>query len=236
MSQKNYKFSDYGDASVLIEFSKVFSMQAWQKVHHLANQLLEENIPGILGIIPTYTTLFISYDYLVIKREKLQHVVEQYVANIDDKNLKIEGRIFKIPVVFGGKYGPDLEYVADSQQLSNEKLIEQFCSKPLQIMVVNRGPMFGTNFEKEVARLETPRTAVPAGAITAAGEQISIMIQKSPGGWRIFGQTPIQMKMEFEQNPPVYYKPGDMMTFYPIGEDDYSKFEGQTISDVEVKE
>ena len=44
------------------------------------------------------------------------------------------------------------------------------------------------------------------------------------------------MKMEFEKNPPVYYKPGDMMTFYPIGEDDYSKFEGQTISDMEVKE
>lgn len=235
MGQEDYKFNDYSDAGVLIEFSKTFTMAAWQKVHYLANQFLEESIPGILSIIPTYTTLFISYDYLIIERNDLKKIIDSYIKKSTQQQINITGRTFKIPVVFGDEYGPDLKFIAQSQQLSEADIINQFCSKPLPIMVINRGPMFGTNFKKEVPRLETPRTEVPAGAITAAGEQISIMIQKSPGGWRIFGQTPIQMNMTFEENPPVYYKPGDMMLFYPINKSEYSKFEGLTISDTELK-
>ncbi|WP_100488529.1 5-oxoprolinase subunit B family protein [Sporolactobacillus pectinivorans] len=236
MKDQLFQFKDYGDAGILIEFSKVYTKDAWQKAHYLAHQIRARKIKGILGVIPTYSTLFINYDYLIIKRCEIYELIKEWLQSDIGKMADVPGRIFRIPVLFGSKWGPDLQYVSECLKLSEEQTIKQFCSSPLPIICVNRGPMFGSNFNNDVSRLETPRTRVPAGAITAAGSQVSIMTQESPGGWRILGQTPVKMNIDYNSDPPVPYKPGDMMEFFEIGEDEFIKYNGKTVSEMKVSE
>lgn len=213
MGEPLFQFKDYGDAGILIEFSKVYTKDAWQKAHYLANQIRAKKVKGILGVIPTYSTLFINYDYLIIKRREIYVLIDALLQADTGKMAHMSGRTFRIPVIFGGKRGPELQFVSKSLGLSDEQTVLQFCSVPLPIICVNRGPMFGTNFHSDVPRLETPRTRVPAGAITAAGNQVSIMTQESPGGWRILGQTPVKMSLDYNNDPPVPYNPGISWSF-----------------------
>ena len=54
-------------------------------------------------------------------------------------------------------------------------------------------------------RLDSPRLAVPAGAVGVAGEQTGVYPETSPGGWNILGMTKPELLYAIE--------PGDTVVF-----------------------
>jgi KipI family sensor histidine kinase inhibitor len=228
------QMKDYGDAGILVDFPKLGTNAAWEKSHNLAYRLRQLGIPGILGIIPTYATIYISFDSLEVSRKFIKQELEKLLFTDPATSFQRSPQIFRIPVVFNKEHGPDLEFISENLKISEREVVDRFCSAPLRIMCVNRGPMFGSNFDESVPRLETPRTRVPAGAVTIGGNQTSIMTQESPGGWRILGQTPVHMDIDYDHNPPVPYNPGDIMEFFEIDRTAFHEYDGKRISDMKV--
>ncbi len=78
-------------------------------------------------------------------------------------------------------------------------------------------------------RLQTPRTAIPAGSVGIAENQTGVYPVESPGGWQIIGRTPVTL-FNPQHLPPVLVEPGDSVRFIPIAEDRYLDIQRQVLA------
>lgn len=218
-----------GDQAILIELGKEITPQINQQVHSLG-QLLENRAPvGIKEIIPAYSSLLIYYDPELISYKEIYALVQ---------NLLQENRprannppvVKEIPVVYGGEYGPDLEFVAQAHGLTREEVIKWHTSQTYLVYVVGFAPGFaamGVVPEKiQTPRLPTPRTKVPAGSVGIGGKQTGIYAVESPGGWRLIGRTPLTL-FDLNNESPSYFKAGDYARFFPIRAEDFFFYQKQ---------
>ncbi|MCQ2373597.1 MAG: carboxyltransferase domain-containing protein, partial [Phascolarctobacterium sp.] len=75
-------------------------------------------------------------------------------------------------------------------------------------------------------RLQSPRTAIPAGSVAIGGGQTGIYPIASPGGWRLIGRTPLKL-YDPERLEPILCKAGEYIRFVPISEERFQEIEEQ---------
>jgi len=131
-----------------------------------------------------------------------------------------------IPVCYGGRFGPDIEFVAQTNHLSVEEVIRLHCEPEYLIYMVGFTPGFpflgGLPPALHTPRLKTPRSLVPAGSVGIANAQTGIYPLASPGGWQLIGRTP--KKLFAPQRPnPFLYQAGDRIKFEPISAQDFTR-------------
>lgn len=229
---------DYGDSGVLVEFAESFSEEAWVKAHSLASQVRECGIKGVTGVIPTYASVLFCLDPLITDPETVEFEIKKLFGTLD-RYEKIQGerRCFKIPVLYGGEWGPDLSVVATELGISEEEVIDQHISKRYPIRCigspVGEPLMSAPQFPGNVPRRETPRTKIPPGSVAVAGKQTTIYTLESPGGWQLIGQSPIQF-VDMFRNPPVPYHPGDYFEFFRIEEKEWQDYSRMRIDEMLV--
>jgi len=215
-----------GDRGLLLEFGDEISPEVNEKVRRMAFAIHEEAIEGIVETIPTYRSLLIIYKPLILSVADLKKRLERIEEGLRDIPFS-ESRVTRIPVVYGGGYGPDLDYVAQYHQISPEEVIRLHCSKPYLIYLIGFVPGFpymGKLPEALVTpRLKTPRLSVPAGSVAIAQTQTGIYPMESPGGWQLIGRTPVKLFAP-EREPPSLLRMGDLVQFYPIGEDEFKNY------------
>jgi inhibitor of KinA len=135
-----------------------------------------------------------------------------------------EPELTRIPVLYGGAYGPDLVSVAEYHRISPEEVIRLHCSRPYQIYMIGFMPGYpymGDLPEGLVTpRLKTPRLSVPAGSVAIAQRQTGIYPVESPGGWQIIGRTPVKV-FDLERNPPFLLQMGNRVHFYSVTEEEF---------------
>ena len=68
-----------------------------------------------------------------------------------------------------------------------------------------------------VPRRNSPRTAVPAGAVALAGDYSAVYPRESPGGWQLIGRTSAPM-WDLNRPDPALIRPGDRVIFNPVRE------------------
>lgn len=236
---KSYKLVDYGDSGILIDFSEHKPEKAWLGAHYVAKRLRAQNMKGVLGIIPTYSTLYVHFNCARIDRKMLVTAVAELIETLSSgaDNYLVESKHFRIPVLFGAQWGEDLPNVAVQLGISETQVVDLFCSKPYKIMClaspIGQPLLDAPPFEKSVSRLPSPRTRVPAGSVSVIGKQANIYTLESPGGWQLIGQTPVKL-VNLANDIPVVYKPGDYLEFVPITEDKFNSYKGKTIQEMEV--
>jgi inhibitor of KinA len=139
----------------------------------------------------------------------------------------------KIPVHYGGDFGPDLEKVAEYLCLTPKEVIQLHCSKPYFIYMIGFMPGFPYMGELPDAlvtpRLKTPRLSVPAGSVAIAQKQTGIYPVESPGGWQIIGRSPVQL-FDPEKEPPALLRMGDLVQFFPISKKEFDEWNSQSAS------
>ena len=122
--------------------------------------------------------------------------------------------------------GPDLEYVAEFHHLTIEEVISLHSAAVYKVYMIGFIPGFaymgGLPAKLDTPRKDSPRKAVPAGAVGIAGKQTGIYPLETPGGWQIIGQTPIKLFDENRQ-PPAFLKAGDRIKFEPISLSGFEK-------------
>ncbi len=216
-----------GDRGLLLEFGDEISLKVNQKVRRMNLALKREKIEGLIETVPTYRSLLIIYHPLLISLEDLKRKIKEIETGLEEIELP-QPNLTRIPVVYGGPYGPDLEEVAKHCGLTPEEVIRLHCSVTYHIYMIGFMPGFPYMGELPDAlvtpRLKTPRLSIPSGSVGIAQKQTGIYPLESPGGWRVIGRTPLKM---FDQNkePPSLLQMGDLVQFYPISEKEFIEWE-----------
>jgi KipI family sensor histidine kinase inhibitor len=222
------RYLPFGDSALVVEFGDVIDSAVNSKVVALNEALLGAGIKGVKEIVPTYRSLLIRYDPAEITYEQLVLCVKEIEKTLGEKPAKVEGRKLVVPVVYGGVYGPDLAYVAQYHGLNEEQVVRLHTGKEYRVYMIGfvAGFPYLGDVPEEIAtpRLETPRLKVPAGSVGIAEKQTGIYPCEAPGGWQIIGRTPIKL-FDPQWQPPALLKPGDIVKFKPISEEEFKKIE-----------
>src|SRR4030042_2067219 len=144
-----------GDRGLLLEFGDEISREINDKVRRMALAIQAEAIEGIIETIPTYRSLLIIYNPVILPMEDLKKRLKRIEGGLQQTPLP-EPKLTRIPVVYGGNYGPDLEEVAKYLHTSPEEVVQLHCSKPYLIYMI--GFMPGYPYMGELPQaLVTPR-------------------------------------------------------------------------------
>ena len=129
------RFYHMGDRGLLVEFGDEISSEVNEKVRRMALAIQAEAIEGIIETVPTYRSLLILYNALILPIEELRKRLKHIEESLPQTRFP-DPKLTKIPVLYGGPYGPDLEEVAKYHRISPEEVIRLHCSKPYFIYMI----------------------------------------------------------------------------------------------------
>jgi KipI family sensor histidine kinase inhibitor len=224
------KFRITGDQGLLVEYGDTIKLDVNHKVRSMAI-VLEKNMPaGIIEIIPTYRSLLIVYDPLQTTPTRLKNTLISLEERLPGIEIPPPGTV-EIPVCYGGEFGPDIEFVAESHEITIDEVIRLHTEPEYPIYMIGFTPGFpflgGLPQALHTPRLETPRTLVPEGSVGIANNQTGIYPVASPGGWRLIGRTPVKLFAP-ERSNPFLYQAGDRIKFKVISPEDYDRIKEVT--------
>lgn len=226
------RFLTCGDCAVTVAFAQEIREDTNRKIRYLAKKLQNAGIHGLQETVPTYCSLTVYYEPLVLSRRKLEHQILHFLAAYQPDTAE-KKRIFQIPVCYEGEFAPDMEDVCRLTGLSREQVIALHSSVDYLIYMLGFLPGFpylgGMDPRLEVPRLDSPRTRIPAGAVGIGGKQTGVYPLASPGGWRLIGRTPAVI-YDPNREKPIVYEAGDYIRFCPISTDEFRRIQesGQT--------
>jgi inhibitor of KinA len=132
----------------------------------------------------------------------------------------------RVPVCYEQEFGPDLADVAEAHGLDAAGVVGLHTRPTYRVFMLGFLPGFpymGIVDEAiATARLDAPRSRVPAGSVGVAGRQTGIYPMESPGGWRIIGRTPLR-PFDPAAADPFLFAAGDLVEFYAIDRDEYNR-------------
>jgi KipI family sensor histidine kinase inhibitor len=224
MSYQEPRFSAGGDRAIFVEFGDAIDPELNRRVRHLTLAIQKKKIPGIIETVPTYRSLLIYFEPRQINAQKLRETLRSLTQPLAESELP-RPKLLEIPTVYGGEYGPDLEFVAAHNGLSVTEVVRIHTSTPYLIYMIGFMPGFpylgGMSPKIATPRLETPRTKIPAGSVGIAGNQTGIYPAESPGGWRLIGRTPLKL-FDPSREPPALFQAGDYLTFVSITPEEFN--------------
>ncbi|AOT70505.1 5-oxoprolinase subunit PxpB [Geosporobacter ferrireducens] len=216
-----------GDKALLLEFGNIISEEINHKVRSVMIGIQRKEIKGIVEMTPTYRSLMIQYDPLLLGFQDLIHMLQQFEEELDSIEIPLP-KVIQIPTVYGGEYGPDIENVASHNGLSVETVINLHTGRKYLIYMLGFTPGFpylgGMDERITTPRLKTPRTKISGGSVGIAGNQTGIYPIDSPGGWQLIGKTPLKL-YDPNRETPILLNAGDYIEFIPINEAEYKKIE-----------
>ncbi len=214
-----------GDQGLLVEYGDGIDFEVNTKVRAMAI-IMKQNTPkGVIETIPTYRSLLLIYDPSITNLAKLQKELQKLEERLDEIQIPPPDTV-EIPVCYGEEFGPDIEFVAETHNLSVKEVIQLHSEPEYLIYMVGFTPGFpflgGLSEKLHTPRLETPRTFVPQGSVGIANNQTGIYPVSSPGGWQLIGRSPIKLFAPERPNP-FLYQAGDHIKFKPITPEEYSR-------------
>ncbi|HEY8449480.1 MAG TPA: 5-oxoprolinase subunit PxpB [Bacillota bacterium] len=200
-----------------------------RRLQLLANALEAQPPRGVREVIPAYSTLQVLYDPLVTDFRRVAAECRARFAELADAPLPPPRR-WRLPTLYGGEHGPDLEEVARYHGLSSDEVVRIHAGTDYFIHFMGFAPGFpylgGLSPRLATPRLATPRTRVPAGSVAIGGAQTGVYPLSTPGGWRLIGRTPVPLCRP-DRVPPAVLVPGDYVRFVPIDPATYREIEAE---------
>lgn len=220
------RFLKAGDSSLIIELGNEISPLINHNLKKITDYLDSLKHPAIKDLLPTYRSIIVYYNPLLISFKELKSIIENNCKLDDPSNTAIKKLIVEIPVLYGGEYGPDIENIASHNNLTIEEVIDIHTSGEYLVYMLGFTPGFPYlgGMDKRIAtpRLKTPRTKIPGGSVGIAGEQTGVYPIESPGGWQLLGRTPLNFFEPTSENP-FLINAGEYIKFKAISEDEYFK-------------
>ena len=147
-----------------------------------------EAVAGIDSVV-------VRFDIANVSRAEAESRLREAEANAPEALEKPQG-IIEIPIVYGGEFGPDLEFVCDKLGLGKEEFIALHCGT-YTVDMLGFTPGFayigGLDERLIVERLSEPRQHIPAGSVGIAGGRTGLYSLPGPGGWPLIGRTSRQL-------------------------------------------
>lgn len=231
----------YAEDALTINLGSEVDEKINRQLVQLKGAITELKFDGIVDIVLSYTSLIIYFDVLKADTEKISKTLMKIDINrLEDSDYAY--KVVKIPVCYGGKFGPDLGMFKE-QNLSAEEVISLHSDKEYLIYMLGFMPGFpflgGLDERLYKPRLDSPRTNIPAGSVGIGGQQTGMYPFDSPGGWNLLGRTPIPL-YDSTREQAIYYEAGDRIIYTAIDEDEYYRIKeaygkGEYAVDIEYR-
>ncbi len=216
-----YRVLPAGDTALVIEFGDRIDRELNAAVLALAHCLDGERIPGIIETVPTFRSLMVHYEPLVLSADALIARIEEQMRRLRDNTTA--GHVWHLPVCYDSSLAIDLDNVARRTSLSTQQIVERHSAPTYHVYMLGFLP--GQAYMGEVAaelaldRLETPRTRIPAGSLAIAGAMSCVFPLETPCGWHVIGRCPVPLWDA--SRATALLAPGDKVRFAPVSVREY---------------
>jgi KipI family sensor histidine kinase inhibitor len=205
------------EGALLITLADEVRPDALAQVHRLLAVLDSAPLAGIRDITPAYTSLLVQFDPRTLTASAVAEHVQfcfERIGNFESQPVDTK----EVPVFYGGDYGPDLGPAAEMLRLTATQLVEAHCTQTFTVAFFGFVPGFayleGWPAKLALPRLDTPRPKVLGGSVALAGTQCGIYPRESPGGWRLIGRTPLEVRSAAANRFSIFDL-GMKIRFYP---------------------
>jgi KipI family sensor histidine kinase inhibitor len=227
------KIKPSGDSAVLVEFENRIDPEVNRAARALALTIESDRFPGVQEVLPAYRTLMVTYDPLQIEYPVLVDRIQGCLDRAGRIDLPPR-RVFRLPTVYGGTHGPDLERVSRVLHLSPEEVTREFSRARFLVyfigFICGLAYLGGLPEKLRVPRLTTPRTLVPGGSVGFAGGQANAIATDQPSGFNYIGRTFVILYNP-RTLPPIPFVAGDEVLFPPVSEEEALKAGGRQAED-----
>jgi len=216
-----YKVLTAGDTALVIEFGEGADRKLSSWVLALAGRLNEAAIGGVVETVPTFRSLMIYYDPVVLPAESLVTQIERLMAGVEAAEQA--GRLWNLPVCYEGEHAPDLDEVAARTGLTRADVIARHAAVTYHVYMLGFLP--GLAYLGDVApelvlpRRDVPRIRIPAGSVGIGMSMTCIFPRETPCGLHIIGHSPVPLWRQQQEGGAAFgalLSPGDQVMFAPV--------------------
>ncbi len=206
-----------GDTALTVEFGDDIDADLNAAVLALERRVAEAAVPGVVETVPTYRSLTLHLDPVLTDPASVGEAVLR-LARAGPPPSAVR-RIWRVPVVYGGDHGADLDAVAEHHGMTPDEVIARHSAPEYRVFMVGFLPGYaylgGLDPRLALSRRPSPRPTTPAGTISIGGRQALIASVAAPSGWHLLGRTPVRSFMP-GRDPVFLFEPGDAVRFAPI--------------------
>ncbi len=210
------RFLDAGEAALVVEFGTTVDPAIHDHVLALDRALLARALPGVRETVPTFRSLMIHYDPLVIERARLIEAVRAAELAPPPSKTAVQ---WTMPCCYDGALGEDLAEVAAITGLSAERIVALHTGVTLRVYMYGFLPGFcylgAVPPALAISRRATIRPPHAAGAVIIADGMTVITTFRMPTGWYVVGQTPERLFAP-ARTPAFLVGVGDAVRFEPV--------------------
>jgi KipI family sensor histidine kinase inhibitor len=219
---------DAGDCGLVVEFGDTIDEATNARVLQLDAALTEARLDGVRETVPTYRSLLILFDPIRLRRRALHEAVLRMLPHLDADGPASSIRRWRIPVLYGGASGEDLETVAALHGLTTDDVIDLHAGADYRVYMIGFMPGFaylgGLPDAIHTSRRTNPRQKTPPRSISIGGRQAAVSPPiEVPSGWHLLGQTPVHVYDPRRAEQPFLLKSGDRVRFERIGQTEYDR-------------
>ena len=218
-----------GDSALTVELGTDVSYEVSRRIFGIFQRLRAAPPPGFLAALPTLRSLTVQFDPLVTDDKSISEHVLALAERAAEARATTSAR-WRLPVCYDRAFAPDLEGMAVAAGTTAEALAELHAGQVYRVYMVGGFPGFPFMGDLppllHAPRLRSPRLALPAGSVAAAGRMTAIYPAATPGGWNLIGRTPVRL-FDPEWENPALIGPGDEVKFFPIDIATFEQLEKQ---------
>jgi len=235
------RFLIAGDRYISVEVANAMNIQTSFRVLALDRAVKESGIHGLVETVLTYRAVMIYFDNQKVSIKDLIIELKKIVDNMARVE-SVSSRLIELPCRYGGKYGPDLEYVAEVNKLKNaDEAAEWHYSAPHWVGIVGFTPghpfLMSLNPPNKILnapKYKIPRTYTPVGTLGHGGNITSMYTLPSPGGYQKIAYCPVPIYDPFQRldqftDSPILLRVGDRIRFRPINDDEMDDLRQQVL-------
>jgi KipI family sensor histidine kinase inhibitor len=220
------RFLNAGEAALVVEFGDSVDPAIHDRVLALDAALGVANLAGVIETVPTYRSLMIHYEPLILDRAALIDAISSLA--VAESAPRRQPSLWIIPCCYEGALGEDIGEIADRASLSRDEVMRLHSDASYRVYMYGFAPGFcylgGLPEALAVSRRPAPRPPTPPNVVLVAGGLSLITTVSMPTGWWIIGTAPERMFAP-SREPVFLAEVGDSIRFEPIDRATFDELE-----------
>lgn len=212
-----FRLLDSGETMLVVEFGDRIDPAVSDRVLALDAAFRAAALPGIIETVPTFRSLAIHYEPLMLSRDRLAAAVA--TLETEAEHAPRAGRLWTVPICCDAPFGEDVTEAASRLGLSPDALVMRLTAGRYRLAMYGFAPGFaylsGLDPALAISRRASPRPPHPPDAIMIGGGMAAIASVPMPTGWWVVGRSAERMYVP-GRTPEFLLGVGDDIRFAPV--------------------
>jgi KipI family sensor histidine kinase inhibitor len=201
-----------GTTALLFEPSGAFDLTTQRRIWWLARRA--EGWPEIKEAVPGVTNLMLVFAVPPRDLAGLEQRLREAWGAAEE--LRLDGRLVELAVVYGGDGGPHLADVMAHTGLGADDIVALHTAPLYTVYALGSHPGYcylgGMDPRIAAPRRKVPVIDLPGGSVSIGGCQTGVSASRGPSGWNTIGRTEMVF-FDPARTPPALLAPGDVIRF-----------------------